>query len=115
MYPFKLYDNVFCANMIKKWRKENSYTKARAGKKLGVCPTTLDRIEKYESIPSISAFRNIIIKLKLNPIQVFQILRVTPPGITITEMNAFIEKCKEEGRDPGLILAAFMRSYALTD
>jgi len=102
----------FDAAMFSRMRKRFALSFLECGRQVGVTDDTLKNIEESVKTPSLPTFRGILKAFDLGMVETFQLLRLTPPGVTYSEFQKFLAACRQEQLPPAKVLADFIRAYA---
>lgn len=102
----------FDADLFSRMRKQYALSYLECGRQVGVTDDALKNIELSVRIPSLPTFRGILQAFNLGMVEVFQLLRLTPPGVSHSEFQKFLAACRQEQLPPAKVLADFIRAYA---
>jgi len=102
----------FDAALFSRMRKKYDLSFMECGRQVGVTDDALKNIEGSLHTPSLPTFRGILKAFDLGMVEVFQLLRLTPPGVTNSEFQKFLWACRQEQIPPARVLADFIRTYA---
>jgi transcriptional regulator with XRE-family HTH domain len=102
----------FDAALFFRMRRQYDLSYLECGRQVGVTDDAIKNIEQSIKTPSLPTFRGILKAFSLGMVETFQLLRLTPPGVTHSEFQKFIAACRQEQLPPTKVLADFIRTYA---
>lgn len=106
--PRRLFDGA----LLERHRKRLGLSQLEFSRRTGATASCLCHIEKGNGVPSLVLFREILKSLDLGMVEAFELIRLTPPGVSYAEFRKFLAACRQEQIPPAKVLADFIRAYA---
>lgn len=106
--PKRLFDGP----LLHRYRKLLGLSRSELARQVGTTKENLSMLERGNSVPSVALLREILKVLDLGMVEGFQLLRMTPPGVSFSEFQKFLAACRQEQTIPAKVLADFIRAYA---